>query len=71
MNHLNTEFSSWWRSKLERCPKYEKFNMLAAGLNMERAWRRNVDASRNKVVPDSHPGNGEFRPTATAALSTT
>jgi len=39
--------------------------MLAVGLNMERAWRRNVDASRNKVVPDSHPGNREFRPTAT------
>lgn len=44
--------------------------MLAVGLNMERAWRRNVDASRNKVVPDSHPGNREFRPTATTVLST-
>ena len=44
--------------------------MLAVGLNMERAWRRNVDVSRNKVVPDSHPGNREFRPTATTVLST-
>ena len=45
--------------------------MPAAGLNMEGPWRRNVDASRNKMVPDSHPGNREFRPTATMVLSTT